>query len=358
MRATALAILLAAAAARASDVSDQLSVNSAQATATQPRSGNVSDNLAATFTLGEQWSIDLGATLTAESATPAASKGQFGTSGSVLTMFSLGADYDATDNWSFGLSADLSPSSTQQVGTDFTLPTASGSTVTGQALVQSATSQFDATAEAAYDTAGDSDLEWDFSAALTGSHESTDQQITRAHVGTVTLAQLKSICAAQPKRKVCQALSASSAVSLDSEKLSLSVTPTLYKDTDVSLSADLYHYEEDPASIAYPSLAAAHLGTGMPVAPLKYLARLDVLHRFGDFSAKLWVQAGKYEDGTGEDSTRAIGLKLQYKFNKKVKAWLTVSGQADSAAADPATTSAAPEDSKSSTISLGGQYRW
>jgi len=43
------AVALAAAGARASNVSDQLSVNSTQATATNPRSGNVSDNLAATF---------------------------------------------------------------------------------------------------------------------------------------------------------------------------------------------------------------------------------------------------------------------------------------------------------------------
>ena len=352
-----LAVALAAAGARASNVSDQLSVNSTQATATNPRSGNVSDNLAATFDLSEKWSLNAGATLTAEGATPAASAGQFGTSGSVLTMFSAGLDWDATDNWSFGLDLDVSPQSTQQVGADISVLTATGQTISGQALIQSQTSEFDGGLDVTYDTAGESDLEWLFNAGVSGTHLATDQLITRAHIGTLSFAQLKALCASQPKRKVCEALGTATAVTLDSEKFSLAATATAWRDTDLTLSGDVYHYEQDPKSVLYPSLTAMHLGMGMPIAPLKYLARAEVLHRFGDFSAKLWVQGGEYEAGTA-DSTKAIGAKLQYKFTRTFKMWLSASGQSDLGAPDAATPNQPGQVSKSSTIAMGAQYRF
>src|SRR6266571_1051381 len=193
------AVALAAASARASNVSDQVSINNAQATATNPRSGNLSEILCATFDITEKWSLNAGATLTAEGATPAASAGQFGTSGSVLTMFSAGLDWDATDNWSLGLDLDFSPRSTQLVGTDISV-----GTISGQALIQSRTSQFDGGLDVSYDTAGESNLEWYFNAGLSGTHLDTDQSITRAKIGSLTFAQLKAACAAQPTRKVCK----------------------------------------------------------------------------------------------------------------------------------------------------------
>jgi len=349
-----LAAALAASAARASNVSDQVSVNNTQATDTNPRSGNVSDNLSASFDLSEKASLNLGATLTAEGATPAASRGQFGTSGSVLTMFSAGLDWDMTDNWSFGVDLDVSPQSTQQVGTDISVVDATGRTLDGQALIDSKSSQFDGGVDLSYDTAGESGLEWYFSAGIAGTHLSSEQSITRAHIGTLSFAQLKTACAAQPGRRVCKALSSQSNVSLDSEKLSLAATATAWRDTDLTVSGDLYHYEEDPQSVLYPSLVAAHLGMGMPIAPLAWLARVELLHRFGDFSAKVWAQGGKYEAGTA-DNTKALGVKLQYKFTKSFKMWVSASGQSDIGAPD-ATQPA--QESRSGTVAMGGQYRF
>ena len=345
------AAVLAASAARASNVSDQLSVNDTQATATNPRSGNVSDNLALDLDLNDQWSVNLGGTVTAEQATPAAARGQFGTSGSVLTMISAGVDWDASDHWSFGLDLDYAPQSTQDVGTEIAVGTA-----TGQALVQSKTSQLDAGLDVSYDTAGESNLEWYFSAGLSATHQGIDQQILRAHVGTLTLADIKRLCASQPKRPVCKALLNSQAsVSLDSGKLSLGATATAWRDTDLTLSGDFYHYQQDPASVAYPSLALAHLGVGIPIAPLTYLLRFEVAHRFGDLQAKVWLQGGKYAAGTGADSTKGIGVKVQYKLTRTFKMWVAASGQSDLAEPDP---SLPTEESKSSTIALGAQYRF
>jgi hypothetical protein len=269
-------------------------------------------------------------------------------------MFSAGLDWEVSENWSAGLDFDFSPRSTQEVGSDITVPAATGQVLRGQALIQSRTSQFDGGFDLSYDTAGESNLEWVFNAGLSGTHLATDQSITRAHVGTLSFAQLKAACAAQPTRKVCQALGTQTAVTLDSEKFSLAATATVYRDTDLTLSGDLHHYEQDPKSVLYPSLAAAQLGMGVPIAPLQYLVRAEVLHRFGDFHAKLWVQGGVYEPGTGQN-TKGIGIKLQYKFTRSFKMWLTASGQSDLAEPDPNT---AAQSIQSSTIAMGAQYRF
>src|SRR5437868_2921976 len=69
----------------------------------------------------------------------------------------------------------------------------------------------------------------------------------------------------------------------------------------------------------------------------------------GDFSAKLWVEAGKYVAGTGQ-STAGAGLKLQYKFTKTFRSWAEVSGQRDVDQSDQITRSAA--------FAAGAAYRW
>ncbi|MGZ6123811.1 MAG: hypothetical protein ACXWLR_02570, partial [Myxococcales bacterium] len=101
--------------------------------------------------------------------------------------------------------------------------------------------------------------------------------------------------------------------------------------------------------IGYFGVASLGQGAGLPIAPLRYLVRPEVLHRFGDFSAKLWLQTGEYVAGTGQ-STAAVGLKLQYRFSKAFRAWVTASGQRDVDAADSV--------SRFGTISTGAGYRW
>src|SRR5947208_10721131 len=102
----------------ASNVSNTFSLSSPQTTESDPRAGSITDNLFATFDASEKWSLNAGISLTAENATPAARRGQFGTSGALIMMFHAGADWDATENWSFALDVDWSPRSTQQVGAD------------------------------------------------------------------------------------------------------------------------------------------------------------------------------------------------------------------------------------------------
>jgi hypothetical protein len=346
-----IAVALVAAGARANTVSDQISMNNTQSSDTNPRAGNFSDYLSATFDLTDSVSLDLGLTVTAESATPAAKSGQFGTSGAVLTMFTGGLDWDLTNNWSLGFNAGWAPTSTQEVGTDISV-----GNISGQALIQSQTSELDAGMDLSFDSAGDSDLEWNLTGGITGQHLTTDQSVTRAHLGQRTFAQLKAECAAQPTLRVCKAITSSAAVTLDSERFSGAATATAWRNNDFTVAGDLYHYEEDPKAVLYPSIAAAQMGMGMPIAPLEYLIRGEYQHKFGDLWAKLWLTAGQYEPGTG-GTTRSIGMKVQYKFTKTFKMWTSVSWQNDVAAPDPSAGTAGPTI-RSTTIAMGGQLRF
>lgn len=323
-----LATCLLAAAARASNITDELAINSTQATDTNPRSGYLSDSLNASFDLTEQWSLNAGATLTLENQTPAAARGQFGSSGNAVTDFTAGMDWDATDHWTFGVTGDWSPRSTQYAGTQ----------VVGlNALVQSQSLQYSGGADVSYDTAGDSDLEWTFSGGITGTHFDSNQRVTRVRTdtgGSATAAQISAYCAATNKcSRALLATLRDTPATLDSQRFSASATMTAWKDSDFTLVGDYYHYNQDPAAVGYFSVATAGRtfitgGNGVPIAPLQFTVRPEVLHRFGAFSVKLWVTAGKYVSGTGQ-STTGLGAKLQYKFTKRFRLWATVSGQRD-----------------------------
>jgi hypothetical protein len=323
--------VLAAGPALAGSVSDEVAVNSAQSTGSSPRSGYLSDALNANFDLTEQLSLNAGAMITVEGRTPAAASGGFGTSESTIIAFTTGLDWDPTENWSLGATLDVSPRSTQYVGTQVQLTTNGAS---GEALLRSQTSSYDGAFDLSYDTAGDSNLEFSFIGGVTFSHLATDQNVSRvrnAETGAAsTPQQIRDYCASHKcPSGLLQALRPQTGVTLDSQRFSLGATATVARDTDLVLSGDYYHYQQDPTAVGFFSIASVgHFGAGLPIAPLQYTIRPEVSHRFGDFSAKLWVQAGKYVEGGG-DTTRGIGLKLQYKFTKTFRTWLTLSGQSD-----------------------------
>ena len=343
-------LVLAAAGARASSVSNEVSSNSTQATETNPRSGNLADALNASFDLSDNWALNAGATLTAEGQTPAQQRGAFGSSGSAVTSFSLGLDWQPTDAWSTGISFDFSPESTQFTGTQVQVSAAG---TAADALLESKSSSFEAGLDASYDTSGDSRLEWSFSGGLSTTHLSTDQRITRVRAkggGASTPQQIKDYCAGHKCSTALLAALRAQAVTLDSQKLNAAVTAILDKNTDLTLSGDYYLYDQDPTQVGYYSLArVGRVGNGLNIAPVQFSLRPEVTHRFGDFSAKVWVQGGKYVAGGGQ-STASVGLKLQYKFTKAFKLWGTASGQHD---VDEQSNS-----TNSSSVSIGAGYRF
>jgi hypothetical protein len=350
-----VAVLIAATAAQASSITDEVVVNSTQSTSSNPRAGSLGDSLHANFDLTPRWGLTAGAMLTLEGQTPGTGN-EFGTSTSTVSLFSLGADFIASDQWTIGASVSGSPQSTLFAGSSFTGPNPKGVEVLVNALVRSETSELSAALDLAYDTNGDSDLEWSFGGAVTFTHLSTDQTITEARFagtsGDVSASQILAACARSGPRCVrgLQTALHETPADLDSQRFSANATATVQRDTDVTLSFDYYHYDEDPAEIGFFSLVeAGHAGLGVPIAPLHYLVKPEIQHRFGDLSLRLWLQAGRYEQGTG-NTTAGAGLRAQYRFSRAFRLWVTVSGQRDVDESDNAT--------RSGGLAFGAGYRW
>ena len=345
------AAALVAGAAAASSVSNEVSSNSTQATDANPRAGNIADALNATFDLSDSWALNAGASLTAEGQTPALQRGAFGSSGSAVTSFSLGLDWQPSDAWTTGVSFDLSPESTQYTGTQVQVSTAG---TAADALLRSKSSSIEAGLDVSYDTPGESNLEWSFGGGLSTTHLATDQQITRVRTKGGAAATPQQILDYCNTHKCTKALLASlrpqNQVTLDSQKLNAAVTAIVARDTDLTLSGDYYLYDQDPTQVGYYSVArVGRVGNGLNIAPIQFSVRPEVGHRFGDFSAKLWVQAGKYVSGGGQ-STSGLGVRLQYKFTKAFKLWAAASGQRDVDEQSNATNSG--------SLSLGAGYRF
>jgi len=344
----ALAILLAI-PARAHSVSNEIIVNSTQSSQSSARAGVFTDSLFGAFDLDDEWTILAGASVTLLGGSDAANSAGFDHSDSPLTRFTAGVERIIEDQWTVGLTFDVSPPSTQ-------FAVASVPTTGDLAEVRSEVSQFGAGLDVFWDSLGRSDLEWSFGGGIDFSHSSIAESIPRVQTASgqsLTPSEFaQRYCANRPRARNCarvmlDALSGTQRT-LDFERLSGVVTARLFRDTDVSLIGDYYVYNEDPDVIDFRTATLAG-GAGLPIAPLRYLVRPEVLHRFGDFSARLWLEAGQYVSGTGQ-STTGIGLRLQYKLSKEFRAWATGAGRRD--------VDDLGFGVYSITVSAGVGYRW
>jgi len=141
---------------------------------------------------------------------------------------------------------------------------------------------------------------------------------------------------------------------LDSAKLSLSASATIAQDTDVGLSGDYFLYKEDPTQVGYYSVGSAgrtHIagGSGVAIAPLRFVVRPEVVQRFGDFSVGVWGEGGRYAVGAGQ-STRGGGIKVQFRFTKAFRIWATGARQRDADAEGGI--------SDTTSFALGAGYRF
>jgi hypothetical protein len=350
MRLAACALaLLAAGSSRASSVSDELGASGTQSTAQNPRSGSFGNLLAASIDLGEHWTLNAAALVTVESPTPAPAGAAFADRGGTVTDFSAGVDWEAADNWTLGLTVDVSPQST--ISSDARIPLAAGP---GDALIRATSSNASLELLAAYDTAGISDLEWFFTGAISLGRFETVQRITaaqRADGSSLSEADLRSECS--PLRSRCHALlPAIDGLSdeLRSARISAGALATVQAQTDVGLTADYYLYADDPANVGvFPIAAVGRFGAGAPIAPLRWLVRPEVAHRFGAFSLKLWGQAGEYVADVGQ-GTAGLGLKAQYRFSRSFRAWISARGQRDVANSG--------QVSRTGLLAVGAAYRF
>jgi hypothetical protein len=355
----ALAIGLAGSAARGGSLTDEIGVGTTDTTPQNPRSGNMTNNLGASFDLSDRFVFHADLSLALEGATKPPKGSRLGSSASTVAAFSGGLDFDASDTVSLSLGLDFSPSSTQLSSSQITYKDniTGGQTVANDQLrTVSSNSAIEFTAS--YDTAGDSNLEWGLNGGLTGNHYNTDQRISRLETATgavVTTQQVETACQISGKcsRALLSALRAKPG-SLDSLKFSVGGLVTAYRDTDLVLNVDYYGYNQDPTTAGFFSVGAAGRtsisgGNGIPIAPLHFLTRAEIGHRWGDFSAKVWGTAGHYVDQTGQ-ATRGIGTKIQYKFTKTFRLWASTGLQRDTDVTGYTTNSA--------SYALGAGYRF
>jgi hypothetical protein len=346
------AALFLAGAARASSVRDEITVGGAQSTPQNPRAGNFSNLFAASVDVGDDWTASGTAQVTLEEPTPAPAGSGFADSGGTVTDFSLGVDWDATDNWTFGLTLDVSPESAIATDAQFPVRTAQGFEQ-ADALLRARSSNVWGEVSVTYDTAGTSDLEWTFTGALALSRFETQQRVEQARVGgtTLTPAELRTLCSASNSgcRAYVPAIDGFSD-ELRSARITAGALATIKNDTDVGLNVDYYRYFDDPASVGVYSIAAVgRFGAGAPIAPLRYLIRPDVTHRAGALSFRVWVQAGEYAANVGQ-STAGLGMKVQYKLTRALRMWIAAIGQRD--------VGIDGDVSRSGWLSLGAAYRF
>jgi hypothetical protein len=333
--------LLVAAAARANSVSDQLTVGAAQATAQNPRAGSISNLLRGSFELGEQWALTADAQITFEepAGAPSGTPVSFQERGGMVADFSASLDWEATENWTFGATVGFSPRTTTSTVAPVTVTDPStGRPANAEGLIRVTNDSSYAELLAGYDTAGKSNLEWSFTAAVALNRFATLQRLEVAQLDRGQLILVNEVRASAELR---------------SARLSGGATATLFADTDLSLNVDYYDYADDPRTVGYFSVGGTartgSAGAGVPIAPLHYLVRPEVARRFGSFSLKLWAQAGRYMPGTGE-RTSGAGLKAQYKFTRWLRAWASVSGQKD--------VDLSRQSTLSGTFTLGAAYRF
>jgi hypothetical protein len=344
------AILLAAAAAgaapsglgsRLGSISEELAATSAETTPANPRAGALTNTIRGSINLGESWTIDAGFAYTVNRGTPAPAGSKFADSGGTAAMVSLGAELGPDDHWTFALSAELSPSSTTNSGTQLSFASSSIAGLpidtVADARLRSQSWSAGAGLSIDYDTAGDSDLEWAFHAGLELQHLGTTQAVTaiQGRSGVVlTNAAIASFCAAHKNAcpKALRAALQEQGYRLDSGQLTLGATATLWGSTDVGLTVDAWVYSEDPTQVGYFSIAAGHAsvsgGLGLPIAPMRSDVGLDLAHRIDNLSARLTLRAGRYVEGDG-GSTYSASLKLSARLGHAWRLWLSLGARRD-----------------------------
>lgn len=320
-------------------ISEEIGTIQPDSTAQNPVGATFTNNLTGIINLGDHWSIDLGFLLSLEKGSPPPSGSNFKDSGGHVSLFTLGADWDSGDHWSFGLLTDLSPKSTTNSSTTLNTQMGNNATTTPtDARLGVTSSDLDLQAGASYDTNGESNLEWLFTGNLMGGHLATNQQVTavydRATMRDLDAAQLRAYCATHPKPcgKSLNSALQDRDYHLDSLKLDLGGTATIFGSTDIALTGDVYLYAQDPSEVGYFNVATSGRalagGAGIPIAPLRANGRLDLVHRFGDLSVKVWGSVGEYAVA-GDGTTYGSGIKVQYKFTRTFRMWLTGNVQHD-----------------------------
>jgi hypothetical protein len=316
-------------------IAAEVGVASRQSTPDAPRSGQVSESLWAVLDLGKGWALDLSTGITSIEASRGILGRELGSRGATVLDFGSGLSWEASDHVMLGLSLGFSPRSTLFNDTTVAFTTLTGQMAVADALLEATTRTASGGLFLSYDTAGDSDLESAVDAGLAVTHFDTDQRLVamRGPAGTVvTAAEVLNQCLVRKCSQQLLGLLRQRPAAVNQIEARLGITETLWEDTDVGLGGSWYFYDRDPTQAGFFSLMAAGrgavgFGTGVPLAPLQWRIRPEVAQRFGDLVVKLWLAHGAYVSGEG--TSNLLGTRLQYRFARSFRMWLSASWQRD-----------------------------
>jgi hypothetical protein len=303
-----LCVCLCSGAARAHDASDDVTLGRISSPSAKTSTPYWSDRLRGTVEPTDTLAFDLGASVTRYGATP-------GVAAMNIFQFTLGTSYTPNDHLAFDIDGFLSPESTSVVrGVQIT------NASKGAVRDRTSAMGFDFGAE--YDTAGDTNAESAIGLSLGTTAYSSTQAVRLRKTPSATSATSGMFGAPEQ-------------ASLLQSHADLSLTETLYADTDIGLLGTYYVYNRDTAQSGYygTSVFGRSVDDGIPIAPLQYTVRPSLTHRFAGLQLRVYAQYGDYRSGDG--SSFLAGFKAQYKFTRAVRAWLggyiqrdTVSGSA------------------------------
>jgi hypothetical protein len=347
-------IALVPCAAAASSVVDEVGVGVQPQSSTSPQSGFVYERLGGEATLSDYWSLRGDLVLTHDDATQGQTGAIFGSSGGNIPFVDLGTDVDPSDHFSFGGELDFSPRSGQLNDAPVSL---NGAQYDGD--LRSSTSSVGFVVSASADTAGDSNWENAGTVALGMTHLSTTQQLARVASGsrTVDLNLLRASCRSgtvgAASRPFCQVIDPNSS-DLTQGRVTVNADTTIFVDNDLGLTGSYYFYDKDPSSVGFYAIAAsgrvnAQLGQGMAIAPYLWTLRPDLAHRFFHrLRVDVFYQYGQYWPGEGY--SQSVGGKVEFKFNRSWKAWLSGYLERD--------VDGSGNPTVSGTLSLGARYKF
>jgi hypothetical protein len=327
------------AAAPKDSISDELGLGAAQTASHNPRTGQVTDTLSASVDVGRGWSFDLVAGLTLIGAIKG-NRQAFADSGGNTVFFSPGVTYEASEHVLVGLALTFSPSS--RVLADTTVPFTGplGKTTDADAQLSATTSSSGVRLSLSYDTARESDYETGLDFDVVANRFDTDQHIEKLRGPAGGVIDLQTFCATHFCDGQLQGLLQQRPATLTQAEVRIGVTETLFRDTDVGLAGSYFFYNRDPTEVGFFDLMVTgrggSFGSGVPLAPMRWSLRPEVTQRFGSFSARLWLENGRYVDNEG--TTNVLGVKLQYKFSQGFRMWITGTWQRDKDAEDNVST--------------------
>jgi hypothetical protein len=340
--------------AAAHAIADDVTVGASQTTAANPRAGYLAERLAVSLDLHRAWTLRVDGTWTYDAATAPSGDAHFGSQGGDVFLFSGNLTWTPSDRFWLSLEASGSPPSTTATDTTVAFSaTRTGATTDVDADLRSRSSSIGGALTAGFDTAGESNAETALDLSAGFLHYETLQRIVEVvdRSGTVLpTSSLVTYCethlCGKPLRSALQAQEAM----LNQVRLGANVTETIYRTTDLGVSAALYLYKEDPTQVGYFGVTSvgrsSSFGSGMPIAPYRFTVSPDVAHRFGNLLCELGFLYGLY----ASDQGYALGatLRMQYRLSPRWKVWVKASGERDQDAEDATTLS--------SSVSLGARF--